>query len=347
MPLPEARRGGRNLTRLSPKGREAALTAALISLSPACRPDTLTTAVRVYIGFPEHSECSNTPIFTLVRLDELDSLSTMSDQTRDKLNTLQRLLPEGLIVDSAWMNDHGYYNSLRSRYVASGWLEQPARRVYRRPGGALTWQLVVQSLQNLLDSRLIVGGRTALEQQGYGHYAPRKDLEVQLYGPVKPPIWLDTLPLDVAFIYHKTDRLLDEAALYSTLDTNSGDLDERARAGIVSRPYGHWNWPLLFSTPERAFLELLDELPDRESFHQVDVTMEGLTSLRPRYLQRLLEDCRSIKVKRLFFFFADRHPQAWLKHIDRSRIDLGQGARALVKSGRYDPTYKITVPREF
>ena len=54
-------------------------------------------------------------------------------------------------------------------------------------------------------------------------------------------------------------------------------------------------------------LELLDELPERETFHQVDMLMEGLTNLSPRRLQKLLADCRSVKVKRLFFFFADRH----------------------------------------
>jgi hypothetical protein len=66
--------------------------------------------------------------------------------------------------------------------------------------------------------------------------------------------------------------------------------------------------------------------------------------LSPRRLEKLLADCRSIKVKRLFFFFADRHQHAWLKRIDRSQIDLGTGKRMLVKGGRLDPVYQITVP---
>ena len=40
-------------------------------------------------------------------------------------------------------------------------------------------------------------------------------------------------------------------------------------------PWGQWDWPLTVSAPERAVLELLDELPDRESLHQVDVLFEG------------------------------------------------------------------------
>jgi hypothetical protein len=72
--------------------------------------------------------------------------------------------------------------------------------------------------------------------------------------------------------------------------------------------------------------------------------MDGLASLSPRRLQKLLLDCDSIKVKRLFFFFADRHGHAWLKRLDRSAIDLGSGKRMLVKGGRFDAKHLITVP---
>jgi hypothetical protein len=100
------------------------------------------------------------------------------------------------------------------------------------------------------------------------------------------------------------------------------------------------------STPERAFLELLDELPRHESFHQVDMLVEGLRTLSPKRLQMLLEACRSIKVKRLFFWFADRHRQPWLDRLDRGKIDLGTGKRMLVKGGTLDPKYHITVPSD-
>lgn len=73
--------------------------------------------------------------------------------------------------------------------------------------------------------------------------------------------------------------------------------------------------------------------------------MEGLSDLAPRRLQTLLVRCRSVKVKRLFFF-ADRHRHAWLKHVERAAVDLGSGKRMLVKEERYDPAYQITVPKE-
>ncbi len=41
-------------------------------------------------------------------------------------------------------------------------------------------------------------------------------------------------------------------------------------------------------------------------------------------------------------WFADRHAQPWRERLDRDRIDLGTGTRALVPNGRLDPTYRVT-----
>jgi hypothetical protein len=98
------------------------------------------------------------------------------------------------------------------------------------------------------------------------------------------------------------------------------------------------------SSPDRAILELLDEVPERETFHQADVLIEGLRNLSPRRVQALLVACRSVKVKRLFLWFAERHQHAWLKKLDRKDIDLGRGKRMLVRGGKLDSTYNITVP---
>lgn len=273
----------------------------------------------------------------------------MTVRNRNKLNRLDRDLPEGLLVDAGWLEERGYSRSLRSQYVSAGWLEQPARGVFRRPRGHLGWEQVVISMQVLLGLSVSVGGRSALELQGFAHYLPHSVSVIHLYSDVKLPGWLEKLPLDTRFVVHNRARLLPAVDVGDRLSLESGDgaSSETSLPGALRiEHWGQWRWPLVMATPERAILELLDELPGNESFHNADMVMEGLASLSPRRLQPLLEQCRSVKVKRLFFFFADRHKHRWLARIDRDRIDLGSGKRMLVKGGKLDPTYQITIPEE-
>ena len=276
----------------------------------------------------------------------------MAIQRLNKLNQLERDLPEGLVVTAAWLEKRGYSRSLRSQYVASGWLEKPTRGVFRRPRGALRWEHLVISLQTLLEFPASVGGRTALDLQGYAHYLPHDLQEIHLYGDGKLPSWVSNLPLKERINFHNRARLLpgDKYSIspLPPLAESDGAKDEAFLPGALRiTRWGQWNWPLVQSSPERAILEMLDDVPGEVSFHLADVTMEGLVNLSPRRMQALLEDTKSIKVKRLFFFFADRHKHRWLKRIERKSIDLGSGKRMLVKGGRYDPNYQITVPKDF
>lgn len=235
------------------------------------------------------------------------------------------------------MERHGYSSSLRSQYVSAGWLMSPAPRVYRRSHSSLTWLQVVASLQGLLEHHLIVGGRTALEQQGYAHYLSTVAQEIHLYGPKRPPTWLNSLPLELKFHWHNSLSLFPAEEQTAMTLGRSTFVDPIGFAMAL---------PIQVSSKERAVLELMDELPVRESFSQVDALMEGLTDLSPRRLQVLLEGCRSVKVKRLFLFFADRHRHAWRTKLDLARIDIGSGKRSLVKGGRLDKRYNITVPAD-
>lgn len=273
----------------------------------------------------------------------------MGEHRYTKLNQLEHDLPEGLVVDAAWLSRNGYSTALRSKYVATGRLEQPVRRVYRRSRGSLGWEQVVISLQTLLSQPLVVGGRTALDLQGFAHYVSDSVREVHLYGDAPPPSWLAKLELGVAFHFHNAARLFPAMPVpVSAPDLGAFVLKTSAEtdAHFTIQTWGQWDWPMILSTPERALLELLDELPARESFHQVDMLMEGLVNLRPGRMQRLLTECQSVKVKRLFFFFADRHPHAWRKRLDATAVDLGHGKRMLVRGGRLDKRYQITVPED-
>ena len=278
----------------------------------------------------------------------LSNMLSMTEHLGGKLNHLQKELPEGLLVDARWLEARGYSSSLRSQYVDSGWLQQPARAVYRRPRGSLTWAHVVVSLQSLLDLPVSVGGRTALEEQGFAHYVPQSRQRVHLYSDDNLPGWLDKLPVTARFVRHNRTRFLPRPGVTGSGVSLSDNGGERSTlpAGLRITRWGEWRWPLVMSTAERGILELLDELPSNETFDDADKIMEGLVNLSPRRLQPLLEQATSIKVKRLFFFFADRHRHTWLAHLDRDKITFGKGKRSLVKGGRLDPTYNITVPEE-
>lgn len=272
----------------------------------------------------------------------------MSEPIKNKLNRLEQLLPEGLLVDASWLEAQGYYRSLRAKYVSSGWLEQPIRGVYRRPRGVLTWEQVVISLQTLLGHSVSVGGRTALELQGYAHYVPQATKSIHLYSDKKLPAWLNKLPLEQKFVVHNRQLLIPgNKQLDDSLSLDQPISEGKILEGALRvMHWGHWKWPLVMSTPERAYLELLNELPQQETFHMADVVMEGLTNLSPRRMQTLLEQVKSIKVKRLFFFFADRYQHQWRSRINQQSIDLGSGKRMLLKGGKLDPVYQITVPQE-
>lgn len=269
---------------------------------------------------------------------------------KGKLNRLGENLPEGLLVDAGWLEREGYSRALRSQYVAAGWLEQPARAVFRRSRGAVGWEQVVISLQTLLGHPVSVGGRTALDLQGYAHYLSHTEKTIHLYCDGKLPSWLHKLPLDQRFITHNRLRLFPPATLLPggiPLDAASLKEEMLLEQGLRMIRWGQWNWPLLISTPERACLELLDELPNADTFHMADVMMEGLANLSPRRMQTLLESVQSVKVKRLFFFFAQRHSHQWLGRIDKDKVDLGHGKRVLCKGGKLDPKLLITVPKAF
>ena len=229
-------------------------------------------------------------------------------------------------------------------YVARGWLERVVRGVYRRPlpegaqtGHEESWAIPLLSLQWLMKYAVHLGGESALEVAGYAHYLSLGGRSrVQFYG--EAPSWLKRLPVQTEIVVRRCTLFGDDQL----------GIDDAGREATATRPMVDvWRWPLRTSSPERAILEALDELPRSTTFESLDKIFEGLVSLRPRRLMALLTACRSVKVRRLFFVFADKHRHAWLKHLDASRIDFGSGPRALVAGGRFHPTYRIYVPEAF
>ncbi|WP_281352970.1 type IV toxin-antitoxin system AbiEi family antitoxin domain-containing protein [Allomesorhizobium camelthorni] len=150
---------------------------------------------------------------------------------------------------------------------------------------------------------------------------------VTLFGPTdaRLPKWFREADWGVKIDYHRT----------SFLPPNLGSVDVEAGG-----------FPLKISSAPRAVMECLHLASGGDDLVEARELMDGLNNLGPMIVQTLLEACTSIKVKRLFLYLADAAGHDWVRHIDRSGIDLGSGARSLVSKGTYIPEYKIMVPRE-
>jgi hypothetical protein len=277
----------------------------------------------------------------------------MDGLKRQPLNHLLATLSPGVLVDSAWLQTQGISRTSIHDYVRRGWLERVAPRVYRRAtthGAATTlrWDMAVMSAQRGAAAELYVGGMTALELQGLGHFARLgTDRTVHLYDPGhQAPSWLATLPIDAMLVLHRRTLFKDSllGVEWFRYDLGTARLGTSVGSPDATEAWDHF---LRVAGAERAAIEMMEDVPANLTFDHADKVFENLTTLRPRLLTSVLEGCSSIRAKRLFLFFADRHEHGWVKRIDRATIDLGRGKRQLVRAGRLDSRYQITVPEAF
>ena len=107
----------------------------------------------------------------------------------------------------------------------------------------------------------------------------------------------------------------------------------------------HRGFSLRLSPPERAAFEMLYCVDGNSAFDHARTVFDGLAALRPQEVQKLLEACRSVRVKRLFLWMARDCVHPWLKYVDLDRVDLGSGKRVVYEGGELDRELLITVPR--
>lgn len=269
----------------------------------------------------------------------------MREQNRDNLKSILDAVPPGFLVDSRWLAKHGVRRSSIHSYKQRGWLEHVAHGVYRRPdrlgqehGATKDWEIVVLSLQKILDYQLHVGGVTALRLHGHSHYLSMSGRETVFLYSNEMPGWVEKVPVRARFEMRNCN-------LFSEPEIGIGEISSKPGGQEDTSPW--WRWSMTLSSPERAILEAIDELPEGQSFHTIDMAFQGLVNLSPRKLMVLLKSCKKIKVTRLFFIFADRHNHAWNRHLNKQELNFGAGDRSLVKGGKLHPVYRITVPPEF
>jgi hypothetical protein len=249
----------------------------------------------------------------------------MSTKSESKINLLLQNLPHGAVVLASWLVQEGYSRDLQKRYKSSHWLEAIGDGAMKRTGESIDLFGALYALQRQSGKPIHIAGRSSLGLQGFAQNIPMRDVETVLYTTrgINIPLWFSN--------YNWNTKPL---VIFSTmLPPDSGLVDFTVNSFTVK-----------ISGLARAMMECLEMAPDRFDLTEAWQLMEGLSLLNPITVQQLLEQCRSIKVKRLFLYFAERADHAWFKYLQTDRIPLGSGKRSLVKDGIWISKYQITLP---
>jgi len=253
----------------------------------------------------------------------------MGTVSKTKINRLINQWTVGTPSVTSYLTASGFGRDLLVKYKNSGWLEPFGRGAYIRSGDKVEWPGALYTLQHQLALPVHGGGKTALQLKGYAHYLPAKQNKVYLYGPrgLILPAWFKEDHFSVKFVVTRTNLF--------PADFREGFTDFSER-----------DFSVRIAAPERAVMEMLHLVPKEVGFDEAQLIMENMVTLRPDVVQGLLMECRSIKVKRLFLYMAERQEHTWLSKLDLAKVDLGKGKRMIIPHGRFDAKYQITVPMD-
>ena len=252
----------------------------------------------------------------------------MNIQKRNKLKKLLNKWPQGSIATSQWLRSLGISRQLVQIYIRAGWIKALGPGAYQRADVKITWYNALAGLQKQNQLSVHVGGPTAILLRGASHYLRLSGKNsVFLFSPhgVSLPKWFYRYPWKQSIEHIKTSFLPPKLA------TSTGD---------------YQNTKIILSSLERAIMECLYISPKKFEILECYQILEGLRLLRPNVLQKILINCHSIKVKRLFLYMAEKSQLSALKKLKLDSIPLGSGDRSIVKNGVYNSKYKISIPRE-
>ena len=253
----------------------------------------------------------------------------MSSHSTSKINYLVTKARKGGALTTSYLRQMGFSYELLRRYEETGWLDSLGYGAFKLHGDKVDWVGGLWALQTQARKQIHRGGKTALELKGFGHYLKQRLTKVYLFGPEKEalPLWFKRYDWGLTLKFSPV-KLFASTIKERFSEYQKGDLSIR------------------ISSPERAAMEMLYHVPREQTFEEALLIMENLTTLRPSLVQKLLEACNSIKVKRLFLYSAEKHGYPWVKRLDLTRISLGSGKRVITEGGVLDKKYQITVPRE-
>ena len=253
----------------------------------------------------------------------------MTSQKTAKINQVFQRWPKGTVATQTWLNQLGVSSKLANWHVGSGWLTRFGARAFTQPGDQVGWQGGLYALQTQLNMTVHVGGRTALEMQGRSHFVPlgrHKKVLLVSDQPEQLPAW---------FRNHPWEAILEHRCL-SLFERVPGEAVTMLDCG---------GFKVIMSSAERAILEQMHLARSNDDIEDAYKLMEGLSTLRPNVVQVLLENCRSVKGKRLFLWSAETVGHSWFGRLNSTRVNLGKGKRQIYKGGQFNQRYQITVPK--
>jgi hypothetical protein len=206
----------------------------------------------------------------------------------------------------------GVSADLAVHYARAGWLLRLARGVYVRPGEPLRLHPSLVLLEQRI-AGLHVGGKTALEWYGVRQYVSQQPV-LHLYGWVaaRLPEWfVNHFPSE----YHQKRLFREKPEHMIHVDR----FEKRDNAPLVSHP-------------ERAFLELLDEVGVRQPLQEAREIAEGAYNLRADVLMDLLKHCTSVKTVRLCLTLARELALPWGSKLDTDALPKGSARPWISKS---------------
>ncbi|MDR3229545.1 MAG: type IV toxin-antitoxin system AbiEi family antitoxin [Puniceicoccales bacterium] len=220
----------------------------------------------------------------------------MSSSNRGDLIKALLALPPACPLDTAKLREHGVSPTLASKYVRAGWLKRLGRGFFALRENELKVSQTLALLAQRANGEIHIGGRTALAWHGIQHNVPTRERYV---------IWgrrANALPLwfTQRFPTYFCERRLFDDGLPSAF----------AISVLPETPDGA---PV--SEPERALLEMLDEVGKTQGVEEARNIFENLYSLRPKILTELLAHCTRIKVVRLCVNWAQEFNFAWASKI--------------------------------
>ncbi len=251
----------------------------------------------------------------------------MTTENKTKINKLLHEQPPGVVLLTSWLAKRGYSSDLQKHYRKTNWLQSVGTGAQIRAGDKVGYEGAIYALQGQAKLTIHPGGRTALSLLGRTHYLELASKRVTLFGTAGEtlPTWFKKHDWGVKIDYYETSFLPPDLGL-SEIEIRS--------------------FSIKVSGAARALLECLYLTPLKQELTECYELMEGLNNLPPKQVQTLLENCQSVKVKRLFLYLAEKADHSWLKQLDLTKVDLGKGKRSIVKNGVFIDKYGITVPKE-